>query len=125
MAFAKTVATHVSNQTVAKATEYALSSITATDMSTAIGAADVEGVCTYHSSATAGAIVRVYASSDNSNWGSSPVDQFTMPFKANTTKRWSKTIIPSAKYLKCTIYNSDAAQNITASYVYLTYQTGP
>lgn len=125
MAFAKTVSTHVSNKTVAEATEYALASITATDTSAAIGAADVEGVCTYHSSATAGAIVRIYASSDGTNWGSSPVDQITLPFTANTTKRWSKTIIPSAKYLKCTIYNSDAAQDITAAYVYLTIQTGP
>lgn len=124
MAFAKTVATHVSNQTVAKATEYALASITATDCTAAL-IADVEGVCKFHASATAGAVVRVYASSDNSNWGSSPVDSFTMPFAAGTTKRWSKTIIPSAKYLKCTIYNSDAAQDITAAYVYLTYQTGP
>lgn len=124
MAFAKTVATHVSNQTVAEATEYALSSITATDCSAAL-MADVEGVCTYHASATAGAVVRVYASSDNSNWGSSPVETLTLPFTANTTKRWSKTIIPSAKYIKATIYNSDAAQDITAAYVYFTIQTGP
>ena len=121
MALTKTVATHVSNQTVAADTLYALSSITATDCSEAI-LADVEGVCTYHASGTKAAVVRVYASSDNSNWGSEPVDQFTMPFKANTTKRWSKTIIPSAKYIKCTIYNADAEQSITAAYVYFTIQ---
>jgi len=121
MALTKTVATHVSNQTVAADTLYPLSSITATDCSEAI-LADVEGVCTYHASGTTAAVVRVYASNDNSNWGSEPVDQFTMPFTANTTKRWSKTIIPSAKYIKCTIYNADAAQSITAAYVYFTIQ---
>jgi hypothetical protein len=121
MALAKTVATQVSNQTVAAATEYALSSITAVDCS-AVLIADIEGLCTYNASGTTAAIIRVYASQDNSNWGSSPVDQFTMPFAANTTKRWSKTIVPSAKYLKVTVYNADASYSITAAYVYLTTQ---
>jgi len=121
MALTKSVSTQVSNQTVAAATEYALSSITAVDCS-AVLIADIEGLCTYNASGTTAAIIRVYASQDNSNWGSSPVDQFTMPFAANTTKRWSKTIVPSAKYLKVTVYNADASYSITAAYVYLTTQ---
>ena len=121
MALTKSVSTQVSNQTVAAATEYALSSITAVDCS-AVLIADIEGLCTYNASGTTAAIIRVYASQDNSNWGSSPVDQFTMPFAANTTKRWSKTIVPSAKYLKVTVYYADATYSITAAYVYLTTQ---
>jgi len=121
MVLTKSVSTQVSNQTVAAATEYALSSITAVDCS-AVLIADIEGLCTYNASGTTAAIIRVYASQDNSNWGSSPVDQFTMPFAANTTKRWSKTIVPSAKYLKVTVYNADASYSITAAYVYLTTQ---
>ena len=121
MALTKSVSTQVSNQTVAAATEYALSSITAVDCS-AVLIADIEGLCTYNASGTTAAIIRVYASQDNSNWGSSPVDQFTMPFAANTTKQWSKTIVPSAKYLKVTVYNADASYSITAAYVYLTTQ---
>jgi len=121
LALTKSVSTQVSNQTVAAATEYALSSITAVDCS-AVLIADIEGLCTYNASGTTAAIIRVYASQDNSNWGSSPVDQFTMPFAANTTKRWSKTIVPSAKYLKVTVYNADASYSITAAYVYLTTQ---
>ena len=122
MALTKTVSTHVTNQTVAAATEYALASITATDCTSAL-IADVEGLCTYNSSGTTAAIIRIYASSDNTNWGSSPVEQFTKTFTANTTKRWSKAVIPSAKYLKCTVYNADASYTITAAYVYITIQT--
>lgn len=122
MALAKSVSTHVSNQTVNAETEYSLASITATDCSAAL-IADIEGVCTYNASGTTAAVVRVYASNDNSNFGSSPVDQFVMPFAAGTTKRWSKSIVPSAKYLKVTIFNDDPTYSITAASVYLTIQT--
>ena len=121
MALTKSISTQVSNQTVAAATEYALASITGVDCSTAL-IADIEGLCTYNASGTTAAIIRVYSSQDGTNYGSSPVDQFTMPFAANTTKRWSKTIVPSAKYLKVTVYNADASYSITAAYVYLTTQ---
>ena len=122
MALAKTITTCVTNQTVATTTEYALASCTAVDCTAAI-IADVEGLCTYHASGTLAAVIRIYASQDGTNYGSSPVDQFTMPFLAGNARRWSKTIIPSAKYLKATIYNADAAQSITVAYVYLTIQT--
>lgn len=122
MVLTKTVTTEVNNQTVNAATEYSLASVTAVDCS-AVLIADVECVCTYHASATTAATVRVYASSDNTNWGSQPVDQFVMPFAAGTTKRWSKTIIPSAKYLKATVYNADPTYSITATSVYLTTQS--
>lgn len=123
MALGKTVTTQVDSQTIAAETEYSLSNITAVDASTAL-LAEVEGVCTYNASGTTAAVVRVYASSDNSNWGSLPVEQFTLPFAANTTKRWSKTFIPGAKYLKATIFNDDPTYQITAATVKLTIQTG-
>jgi len=122
MALTKTVNTQINaNNYLAVSTEYGAATVTAVDCS-AVLIADVEAVCTYNASGTTAAIIRVYASSDNSNFGSSPVDQFTMPFAANTTKRWSKTIVPSAKYIKATIYNADAAYAITAKSVFLTTQ---
>jgi hypothetical protein len=122
MALTKTVTKVVDNQTIAALTEYALASVTAVDCTSAL-IADVECVLTYNASATVAATVRVYTSSDNTNWGSSPVDQFVMPFTANTQKRWSKTVIPSAKYLKATIYNADPTYSVTAATVNVTLQT--
>lgn len=121
MALTKSVSTQVNNQTVNASTEYALSSVTAVDCS-AVVLAEVEGVCTYNASGTTAAVVRVYGSNDNSNWGSSPIAQFTMPFAAGAAKRWSMTVIPGPKYLKATIYNADASYSITGAYVYLTTQ---
>jgi len=122
MTFTKTASVHFSDQDISNANEYALASCYSTDCSAAL-IADVEGIVEYHGSAVAAATVYVYSSVDNTNWGSSPVDQFTMPFAAGAQKRWSKTIIPSAKYYKCTMRN-DTGQTATAT-VTLTYQTGP
>lgn len=123
MALTKTVNTQINaNNYLAVSTEYGAATITAVDCSQAL-IADVEAVCTYHASGTVAAVVRIYASSDNSNFGSSPVDQFTMPFAAGATKRWSKTVIPSMKYMKATIYNADAAYYISTMSVFITLQT--
>jgi hypothetical protein len=122
MALAKTIVTSVNNQEIAENTEYAIASCTAADCSAVI-VADVECVCTYAASSTLAATVKIYASSDGTNYGSQPVDQFTMPFVTNTTQRWSKTVIPSAKYLKATIKNNDTGNyHLTAVYVYITTQ---
>lgn len=123
MALAKTVSTQFSSQDIGEQLEYALSSITAVDCTAAI-MADIEAVVVYNASATVAAIVRIYASSDNTNWGSSPVDQFTMPITAGQTIRWSKAVIPSMKYMKATIFNNQGAStyHITGT-CYITLQT--
>jgi hypothetical protein len=108
MALTKTVTAQFTSQDIGEQAEYALSSITAVDLS-AVLLVDVEAVVAYNASGTIAAIVRIYASSDNTNWGSSPADQFTMPITAGATIRWSKAVIPSMKYLKATIFNNQGA----------------
>ena len=122
MTWAKTASIHFSDQDISNANEYALGSCYSTDCSAAL-IANVEGVIEYHGSAACAATVYIYSSADNTNWGSTPEDRFTLPFAAGAQKRWSKTIIPSAKYYKCTIRN-DTGQTATAT-VTLQYQTGP
>lgn len=125
MALSKTVTAQFTSQDIGEQAEYSLASITAVDCSAAL-VADVEAVVVYNASATMAATVRIYASSDNSNWGTSPVDQFAMPFTAGQTIRWSKTVLPSMKYLKATIFNNQGAStyHITGS-INVTLQTSP
>jgi hypothetical protein len=118
MALTKTVTAQFTSQDIGEQSEYALSSITAVDLS-AVLLVDVEAVVVYTAPGTIAAICRIYASSDNTNWTSVPVDQFTVSATviAGQTIRLSKTVVPSMKYMKATIFNNQGAStyHITGS----------
>jgi len=121
MVLTKTLFTCVSSETLTTTSEYPVASCLAVDCSEAI-IADVDATITYSSNSVNAPIVRIYASADGTNYGYSPIDQFTMPFAATSlSRRWSKVIIPSAKYLKATMYNADTT-TLTKATVILTIQ---
>jgi hypothetical protein len=122
MALDKTVTPILTNKTAAASGTTILSECTTIDTTSVISLA-IEALVTYHSSATLGVRVDVYASGDDTNYGSIPIAQFTMPFTANTTRRWSRDIIPAEKYLKVQVTNLDTAQSATAIHVYAHAQT--
>jgi hypothetical protein len=122
MALAKSVTEILSNKTAAASGSTTLSDCTTIDTTSVISLA-IEARATYHASATLGVRVRVFASGDDSNYGDSPIAQFDLPFAANTTKRWSRDIIPAEKYMKVQVTNLDTAQSATAIYVYAHAQT--
>lgn len=115
----KSVNTVIDNITVSAATSSLLTSCTATDTSECLYL-ELEAVMTFHASATAGATVKIYGSSDGTNYTTAPIDQFTMPFTAGTTQRWSRQVMFGPKYIKVAITNLSSAQSITAVSAYTT-----
>jgi len=117
MALGKTVGTILSNKTAAASGSTTLTDCTTIDTSACL-LLGIECVVTYHASATQGVTVKIFASGDDSNYGTTEIDSFAMPFAANTTKRWSRPIIPAEKYMKVQVTNNDTGQSATAIYIY-------
>jgi len=122
MVLAKAVTKILSNKTAAASGSTTLSDCTTIDTTSVISLA-IEAKATYNASATLGVRVKVFASGDDTNYGDLPIAQFDLPFAANTTKRWSRDIIPAEKYMKVQVTNLDTAQSATAIYVYAHAQT--
>jgi hypothetical protein len=78
---------------------------------------------TFHASATAGATVKIFTSSDGTNYCTNDTQEYDVPVSAGNTVRHSFVVLPGHKYYKVQVTNLDAAQDITALYVYSEPQT--
>ena len=116
MALGITVATILSNKTVAESASSVVSECTAVDGSTVV-ALGIEVLLTFHASATLGATVKILTSSDGTNYCTASTQEYDIPY-SNATVRHSFTVLPGHKYYKVQVTNLDAAQDITALYIY-------
>jgi hypothetical protein len=115
-----TPSTVLSNKTAAAAGATTLTDCTTIDTNTCIALA-IEVKVTYGSAATLAGTVKIFASYDDSNYDTDPIEQFDLPFTTNTTKSQSFNVMPGPRYLKVQIVNNETAgsnKDITAAYVY-------
>ena len=108
------------NKTAAAAGTTALADCTAIDMDAAT-TLDLEVLCTYGSAATLAGTLKVFASYDGMNYDTDPVEQFDLPFTANTAKSQTFSVSSSARYLKGQIINNESSgsnKDMTACYIY-------
>jgi len=117
MALGITVATILSNKTVAESASSVVSECTAVDGS-AVVALGIEVLLTFHASATLGATVKVLTSADGTNYTDISLMEFSIAVTAGATVRASFNVFPGHKYYKVQVQNLDTAQDITALYVY-------
>jgi hypothetical protein len=112
------------NKTAEDGAATALADCTAIDMDAAVSL-DLEVLLTYGSSGTVAGILKVFASYDGTNYDSDPVEQFDLPFLANTAKSGTFSVSSRARYLKAQIVNNDSGANkdMTACYIYAHKQT--
>jgi hypothetical protein len=116
MTFDITVATILSNKTAAKSASTDIADCTAIDGS-AMVALGIEVLLTFNASATLGATVKVFSSSDTSNYTTTAIQEYDIPY-SNATVRHAFTVLPGHKNYKVQVTNLDTAQSITAIYVY-------
>jgi len=116
MALAITVAALLENKTVQESASSVLSECTAVDGSAMI-ALGIEVLLTFHASATLGATVKIFTSSDGTNYCTADTQEYDIPY-SNATVRHSFTVLSGHKYYKVQVTNLDTAQDITALYIY-------
>lgn len=115
-----TPATILSNKTAAAAGNTTLTDCTTIDTNAAVSLA-LEVKATYGSAATLAGTLKIFASADDSTYDTDPVEQFDLPFLANTAKSQTFNVYPGARYLKCQIVNNESSgsnKDITAIYIY-------
>lgn len=117
MSLGISVGTILENKTVAENASSVLSECTAVEGS-ALLALGFEVLMTFHASATLGATVKVFTSSDGTNYCTSDTQEYDVPVTAGATVRHSFTVATGHKYYKIQVTNLDTAQDITALYVY-------
>jgi len=122
MALAITVVAILENKTVQEAASSVVSECTAIDGSTVVNLG-IEVLMTFHASATAGATVKIFTSSDGTNYCTNDTQEYDVPVSAGNTVRHSFVVLPGHKYYKVQVTNLDAAQDITALYIYSEPQT--
>lgn len=126
MTLAKGTPTKVlDNKTAAAAGTTTLTDCTTIDTDAATALA-LEVLVTYGSSSTLAGTLKVYGSYDDSHYDTDPVEQFDLPFLANTAKSQTFNLNPGCRYLKALITNNDSAganKDITACYIYAHKQT--
>jgi hypothetical protein len=116
MALGITVATILSNKTAAKSASTDIGDCTAIDGS-ALVALGIEVLLTFNASATLGATVSVYTSSDGTNYSTVSLMDFSIAYQ-NATVRAAFNVFPGHKNYKIVVQNLDTGQSITAIYVY-------
>jgi hypothetical protein len=108
------------NKTAEDGSYTALSDCTTVDMDAAISL-DLEVLVTYGSASVTGcATLKVFASYDDTNYDTDPVEQFDLPFLINAARSQTFSIASRARYLKAQIVNTDSGANkdLTACYIY-------
>jgi len=117
MALGITVATILSNKTAAKSASTDIADCTAIDGG-ALVALGIEVLMTFNASATLGATVSVYTSSDGTNYCGVSLMDFSVAVSAGNAVRSSFNVFIGHKNYKIKVTNLDTAQSITAIYVY-------
>jgi len=120
----KTVTKIIDNISLAGASTSTLSQCDAIDTSNVIYI-EIEAVATYHTSAASGVSIAVYGATTDSEsvFGTYPIEQFNLPFTANTTQRWSRYVAPGEKYMRVLVDNLEDTQTASAISVYATTMT--
>ena len=116
MALGITVATILDNKSAAKSASTDIADCTAIDGSSMI-ALGIEVLLTFNASATLGATVKIFSSSDGTNYTTADCQEYDIPY-SNGTVRHSFSVLPGHKNYKVQVTNLDTAQSITAIYVY-------
>jgi len=117
MALTKTSTKILDNKTATAGNSTNITDCTAVDLTSAVQMAiDVE--LTFDASATAGATVEVYASDDNTNYDTTPYDQFEVTVSPGDAVREHFVTFPAPKYIKVVVKNLDPTYNLTAISVY-------
>jgi hypothetical protein len=111
MTIAKTSSSILASTTIAAEGN---ASSSALDASGAVGITITANV-TFNASATAGAVLSILSSPDNTNWDTIPLDQVAITLTAGGTVQITLPVTPSVKYVKAKITNSDASYSITAA----------
>ena len=109
MATKKTVTVMGTSSSIAASGSYEAGPL---DLSAGVGLA-VTTKLTFNASATAGALMDVLSSVDNTNFDSIPFNETEVTLTAGGTVIVSTAISSSIKYLKVKIKNQDSAQTIT------------
>ncbi len=117
MTLAITVAAILENKTAAKSASTDIADCTAIDGS-AMVALGIEVLMTFHASATLGATVKVFSSSDTTNYTTTAIQEYDVPVSAGATVRHAFSVLSGHKNYKVHVLNLDTAQSITAIYVY-------
>jgi hypothetical protein len=122
MALAKPDATTLlTGATAAISSIVAISGVTAFD-TTSVIQLTCEVLCTYNSAATVGGQLEIYGSIDNSNYTTSPIAVYDLPFVANTTIRAEFSVLSSPKYIKPTVRNLDSVSGHTITAITIRVQ---
>ena len=115
MGLGKTVTKLLDNKTAAASSSTVIGECAAEDLSTALQCA-IQVNLTFNASATMGATVKVYASSDNSNFDTAGYEYATQSVAFLTgggAVQVTFPINPAAKYFKAVVTNLDSGQSIT------------
>jgi len=116
-----TPSTILSNKTAAAAGATTLTDCTTIDTDATVSVA-LEVKVTYGSSATLAGTLKIFASHDDTNYDTDPVEEFTLPYTTNATKSQTFVITPGPRYMKAQIVNNETAganKDITAAYIYM------
>ena len=113
MALKKTVTTILSDVTIAADGETTLGACTELDLDAAVQV-EIEVAITYGATATAGAIVRVWAAAATGDYTTTPTDEYALDFAAGATVRESFQTRASPRYMKVSVLNEDPAFAVSA-----------
>ncbi len=90
------------------------------DLGSCIGMFGIGVLLTFHASATAGALLRIYGKVDGTNYGAEPIYTATLTLRDKGSAHRQGPIpfpIP-CQYIKAALYNSDTVQEIVNSSLY-------
>jgi len=121
---AKTVTKIIDGISLLGASTSTLSQCTTIDTSSVVYL-EIEAVATYHTSAASGVSIAVYGATSDSEsvYTTYPIEQFNLPFTANTTQRWSRYVAPGEKYMRVLVDNLEDTQTASSISVYATTMT--
>lgn len=124
MGLGKTVTKVLDNKTAAASSSTSISDCTAEDLSAALQCA-IQVDLTFNASATQGATVKVYASSDGTNFDTEGYEYATQSIAFLTgggAVHVTFPINPACKYFKVVVTNLDSGQSITGITVWTIVQ---
>jgi hypothetical protein len=120
--FNKPITSILDNKTAAASASTSLADCTAIDTNGVLSLGIGYRV-TYHGSATAAGVLKLFASYDGTNYDDQVYDQWTLPFLAGASYEGHYSVHPGPRYLKALVTNLDTVQSITGIYIYSEPQT--
>jgi len=121
MGLGKTVTKVLDNKTANASSSTTLGDCTAEDLSAALQCA-IETVMTFDADATAGATIKVFASSDGTNFDTVEYATQSVSVSAGNTVGVTFPINPAVKYFRVQVTNLDTSKSLTAISVWTIVQ---